>query len=492
MANTKIASSIGYVGYGNSYTMSLDLGSGSNRGVFVGLAEDPQAISSVVVSNGSGGTVPLSVMHSDVSGNIATSWYGLVGATLPTGVQTVTVNRAGSGAGAGVAVSYSGIDPTTPIVAQNGTSNLYQSSPMAISVTNSVSGTVLSLIATRTTTTDNFAAVSPATLIGQTNNSPADGGNTLVAVEAADGATSMSWTWGTAGQKPVAQSVIVLNPVSSGGANNPPTFSGTIANITGTGGTPISSVDVHSLFSDTDTLTYSASPAGTAWPSGLTINSTTGIISGTVATSTTTGLKVRATDTASQTVDSNAFSVTISAPASTVSSVTVSPSTATVAGGATQTFTASVAGTGGPSQTVNWSVTGAGSINTSTGVYTAPAATGSQQTATITATSAQDGTKSGTATVTVPAASAQPTFTPTVTGKNINGGSRASVACRVAVYDKATDALIGVKTGLTSTSTGLPPPFQLASGAVAGTEYLCKIVANADNKDLGFFWCIPS
>ena len=74
---------------------------------------------------------------------------------------------------------------------------------------------------------------------------------------------------------------------------------------------------MHSLFVDTDTLTYSASPAGTAWPAGLVVNASTGVISGTIAAAgTTTGLRVRATDTASQSVDSNAFNVSITADAS--------------------------------------------------------------------------------------------------------------------------------------------------------------------------------
>lgn len=98
-------------------------------------------------------------------------------------------------------------------------------------------------------------------------------------------------------------------------ANAAPTFPGNIVNIAGTGGVAITPVNVSSQFADTDTLTYSASPGGTAWPSGLTINPNTGVISGTVANGTTSGLKVRATDTASQTVDSNAFSVTMTAAA---------------------------------------------------------------------------------------------------------------------------------------------------------------------------------
>jgi hypothetical protein len=102
---------------------------------------------------------------------------------------------------------------------------------------------------------------------------------------------------------------------------------------------------------------------------------------------------------------------TAASAASTVSSVTVSPSTATVSGGGTQQFTATVAGTNSPSQAVTWAVTsGVGTINSS-GLYTAPAATGSAQSATITATSAQDGTKAGTATVTVPVAAANNALT---------------------------------------------------------------------------------
>lgn len=90
----------------------------------------------------------------------------------------------------------------------------------------------------------------------------------------------------------------------------------------------------------------------------------------------------------------------------TVSSVTVSPATPTVTGGTTQQFTATVAGTNNPGQGVTWAAS-AGTINSS-GLFTAPAATGASQSITITATSTVDNTKSGTATVTVPATGAPP------------------------------------------------------------------------------------
>ena len=106
----------------------------------------------------------------------------------------------------------------------------------------------------------------------------------------------------------------------------------------------------------------------------------------------------------------------------TVSSVTVSPATPNVPGGTTQQFTATVAGTNNPGQGVTWAAS-AGTINSS-GLFTAPAATGASQSITITATSMVDGTKSGTATVTVPATGAPPV---TYTGVSVTP-STATVA----------------------------------------------------------------
>lgn len=281
------------------------------------------------------------------------------------------------------------------------------------------------------------------------------------------------------------------NSVTPTAANAAPTFSGTVANITGTGGVAITPLDVSSLFTDSgDTKAYSASPAGNAWPSGLVINASTGVISGTVATSTTTGLKVRDTDSANQTIDSNAFSVTIAAPASTVTGIAVLPSTPTVVGGSTQVFSATVNGTGSPSQAVNWSVNGGGSI-TSGGVLTAPATTSAVQTLTVTATSAQDGTKSGTAIVTVPA-TASVTVTIAEQFKHTQGGlPMASVPCHVAFYDKATDALLARKTGLTTSATGYLAPFTV-TGLTANVNVRAVFVTDADANEFGGFRVTPT
>jgi RHS repeat-associated protein len=81
-------------------------------------------------------------------------------------------------------------------------------------------------------------------------------------------------------------------------------------------------------------------------------------------------------------------------------SVSVAPSSATLYGGQTQQFTASVANTSNTA--VIWTVSplGVGTI-TSSGLYTAPAGSSTQQNITITATSVEDPTKSAFATITL-------------------------------------------------------------------------------------------
>ena len=95
--------------------------------------------------------------------------------------------------------------------------------------------------------------------------------------------------------------------------NAAPTFPGpNIGNQTGTVGTALSGNNVASKFADSDALTFSAVGS---WPPGVTVSST-GVISGTPTTAGTySGLAVRATDTAAQTVDSDTFSFTIGAAA---------------------------------------------------------------------------------------------------------------------------------------------------------------------------------
>ena len=205
-------------------------------------------------------------------------------------------------------------------------------------------------------------------------------------------ATQMSWSWNGPSVQPQSHSVIELRVAAastvSGVTVSPPTP-------TVTGGT---------------TQAFTAVVAGTGSPSQSvtwsvdvgSINASTGLYTA----PTTTGSIQTATVTATSVQDgaySGTATVTIPAFSGTVTSVTVSPSAPSVTELTTQAFTAVVNGTGSPSQSVTWSAS-IGSINASTGVWTAPAATGSIQTATITATSVQNGAISGTASPTVPAA----------------------------------------------------------------------------------------
>lgn len=129
--------------------------------------------------------------------------------------------------------------------------------------------------------------------------------------------------------------------------------------------------------------------------------------------------------------DSGPYTFNIGQAVATVSGVVVSPASAT---GST-TFAAVVNGSGNPSQAVTWSLTGAGAINTSTGAYTAPAATTSVQNATVRATSVLDANKSGTASVTIAAASASSTVTSVTvspTTAALIGGATQSFAAAIA------------------------------------------------------------
>lgn len=104
--------------------------------------------------------------------------------------------------------------------------------------------------------------------------------------------------------------------LASGGGNAAPTFPGpNIGAQSGTVGVALTSNNVASKFSDTDALTFSAIGS---WPAGVTVSSA-GVISGTPTTAGTYAtLKVRATDTADQTIDSDTFTFTIAAAAGTI------------------------------------------------------------------------------------------------------------------------------------------------------------------------------
>jgi hypothetical protein len=128
-------------------------------------------------------------------------------------------------------------------------------------------------------------------------------------------------------------------------------------------------------------------------PAGLLLGTTTGIVSGTPATSGTFNFGASVTDSKSV-GGSQAFQITVS-PAM---AVTVTPTTATIQPGRTSQFTAAVTNTS--NQTVTWSAT-AGTIS-SAGLYQA-STVNANSTATATATSVADPTKSASASITITA-----------------------------------------------------------------------------------------
>lgn len=143
--------------------------------------------------------------------------------------------------------------------------------------------------------------------------------------------------------------------------NAAPSFPGpNIGNQTGSVGTSYS-LNIASKFNDSDALTFSA--VGT-WPAGITVSGA-GLISGTPTTAGTySTLKVRATDTAAQTVDSDTFSFTISAVGNASASGGTGTGTGTGSGGAA---TGGATGTG--SFTSDVLVNNTGTVLASTTVY---------------------------------------------------------------------------------------------------------------------------
>ena len=127
------------------------------------------------------------------------------------------------------------------------------------------------------------------------------------------------------------------------------TFSGTVPAQSGITATSFS-LALAPYFSGNMTRTY-AVQSGSLSGSGLTLNTSTGVISGTLATVAVYTVTIRATDTYSDTDDTNSFTITVSA-SGTAPTVSSNPSNTTVTAGATASFSA--AASGSPTPTVQW------------------------------------------------------------------------------------------------------------------------------------------
>lgn len=293
------------IDYAGSISYSHTVGSGSNRLLVVGVFIPHGADKVTSVTYGGVAMTRVRATTPGVGISAVTYFYQLVNPAVGTANVVITLGSADC-SGNSIAASFTGVDQATPVSATNGYVGGYVESPRSLTISTPSGGMSLDMIGSPNTKV--YTQGSGQTLLGALANS----GNTSFAGASfkAD-ATAMDWTWtGGLTQSTVSQTAISLN--AAAGGNAAPTFPGpNIGNQTGTVGTAFS-LNVASKFSDTDALTFSAIGS---WPAGVTVSSV-GVISGTPTTAGTyASLKVRATDTAFQTIDSDTFTFTIAAAA---------------------------------------------------------------------------------------------------------------------------------------------------------------------------------
>lgn len=190
----------------------------------------------------------------------------------------------------------------------------------AITLTGPSSGTV-------GVASTNFTVGANGTITGTitvTPNDGADGGTfTPTTVAISSGTPTATFTYTPAN---VGAPTATVNVTNDGGLSNPTgiaytataastpiAFSGTIPTLNGTEGSAFSQ-NLSSYFSGTETPFAYTVQSGTL-PAGLTLNSSTGVISGTPTTAgTSSGIVIRGTDATPDTADSNSFSIVIATP----------------------------------------------------------------------------------------------------------------------------------------------------------------------------------
>ena len=202
---------------------------------------------------------------------------------------------------------------------------------------------------------------------------------------------------------------------------------------------------------------YHFSVSSGALPPGVSLNPTTGTLSGTPITPGTYSFEVIVTDSPLPDKGSQTFDLGIGKGGTKVQ-VAMTPTSVTLLSNQNHQFTATVSGTSNTA--VTWSAA-AGSVNAN-GLYTAPAVT-TQTNVTVTATSNADSSKSASATVTVNPLSTQPLAITTTTLPQGEQGNP---------YSEVFAATGGTTPYSWSVSTGTPPAgieMNAANGDFAGT-----------------------
>ncbi len=211
-----------------------------------------------------------------------------------------------------------------------------------------------------------------------------------------------------------------------------------------------------------------------ALPPGVSLNPTTGTLSGTPTTAGTYSFEVMVTDSPLRDQGSQTFHMGIGKGGSKVQ-VALTPTSVTLPSNQNYQFTATVSGTSNTA--VTWSAA-AGSVNAS-GLYTAPAVTSSTNVI-VTATSNADASKSASATVTVNPVSTQPLAITTTTLPQGEQGNP---------YSQVFAATGGTTPYSWSVSAGTPPGITMGANGdfagmptAAGTFNFTVTVTDANSK----------
>jgi Putative Ig domain len=272
-------------------SFSYTSGSGSNRLLIA------QSYSTVNITAARYSGVSMSL--ADTFGNLKL-WSLIAPAT---GANTIAFDLASYNSGRFNVANFDGADQTTPLgsVVQNTGSS---AAPTSSSVTCPANGMIYS--GGRHDYSGGAAT--------------AGAGTTLAGSESSLGASKFAGyrtTTGTAAFVTPGSNTWNLQtvPISASSGGTPVSFSGTVSNQSHVQNVAGFNLALSGFFSGTLTpFTYSLQ-AGTL-PTGLTLNTSTGAITGTpTVVETQTGIVIRATDTGTNTADTNAFQIQITAPA---------------------------------------------------------------------------------------------------------------------------------------------------------------------------------